>query len=224
MRRLYKVILILFIGFILTIIIYYYTIPKNLNYLALGDGIASGENAYLIDGNSYNDYFNEEQHKKIKNYNDDFSKKNYKLKELIDDIKNNTQIKGNYIEQIIHNSNIITIAIGMDELAKFSVTDKLDQDYIKDFLDSYDNLLYLIRKLNDKEVIILGLYKANNLKESDIILINSQLKDIAKKYNSKYINISELLKDKSYFLKDNSYYFDYNAHYKIYQMIKYSLN
>ena len=112
----------------------------------------------------------------------------------------------------------------MDELAKFSVTDKLDQDYIKDFLDSYDNLLYLIRKLNDKEVIILGLYKANNLKESDIILINSQLKDIAKKYNSKYINISELLKDKSYFLKDNSYYFDYNAHYKIYQMIKYSLN
>lgn len=224
MRRLYKVILILFIGFILTIIIYYYTIPKNLNYLALGDGIASGENAYLIDGNSYNDYFNEEQYKKIKNYNDDFSKKNYKLKELIDDIKNNTQIKGNYIEQIIHNSNIITIAIGMDELAKFSVTDKLDQDYIKDFLDSYDNLLYLIRKLNDKEVIILGLYKANNLKESDIILINSQLKDIAKKYNSKYIDISELLKDKSYFLKDNSYYFDYNAHYKIYQMIKYSLN
>lgn len=224
MRRLYKVILILFIGFILTIIIYYYTIPKNLNYLALGDGIASGENAYLIDGNSYNDYFNEEQYKKIKNYNDDFSKKNYKLKELIDDIKNNTQIKGNYIEQIIHNSNIITIAIGMDELAKFSVTDKLDQDYIKDFLDSYDNLLYLIRKLNDKEVIILGLYKANNLKESDIILINSQLKDIAKKYNSKYIDISELLKDKSYFLKDNSYYFDYNAHYKIYQMIKHSLN
>mgnify|MGYP004634175903 FL=1 len=112
----------------------------------------------------------------------------------------------------------------MDELAKFSVTDKLDQDYIKDFSDSYDNLLYLIRKLNDKEVIILGLYKANNLKESDIILINSQLKDIAKKYNSKYIDISELLKDKSYFLKDNSYYFDYNAHYKIYQMIKYSLN
>lgn len=224
MRRLYKVILILFIGFILTIIIYYYTIPKNLNYLALGDGIASGENAYLIDGNSYNDYFNEEQYKKIKLYNDDFTKKNYKLKELIDDIKKNTQINDNYIEQLIHNSNIITIAIGMDELAKFSVTDKLDQDYIKDFLDSYDILLYLIRKLNDKEVIILGLYKANNLKESDIILINSQLKDIAKKYNSKYIDISELLKDKSYFLKDNSYYFDYNAHYKIYQMIKYSLN
>ena len=224
MRRLYKVILILLIGFILTIIIYYSTISKDLSYLALGDGIASGENAYLIDGNSYNDYFNEELHKKIKYYNDDFSKKNYKLKELIDDIKKNTQIKDNYIEQLIHNSNIITIAIGMDELAKFSVTDKLDQDYIKDFLDSYDNLLYLIRKLNDKEVIILGLYKANNLKESDIILINSQLKDIAKKYNSKYIDISELLKDKSYFLKNNSYYFDYNAHYKIYQMIKYSLN
>lgn len=224
MRRLYKVILILLIGFILTIIIYYYTIPKNLNYLALGDGIASGENAYLIDGNSYNDYFNEEQYKKIKNYNADFSKKNYKLKELIDDIKNNNQIKGKYIEQLIHNSNIITIAIGMDELAKFSVTDKLDQDYIKNFLNSYDNLLYLIRKLNDKEVIILGLYRANNLKESDIILINSQLKDIAKKYNSKYIDISELLKDKSYFLKDNSYYFDYNAHYKIYQMLKHSLN
>ena len=224
MRRLYKVILILLIGFILTIIIYYSTISKDLSYLALGDGIASGENAYLIDGNSYNDYFNEEQHKKIKLYNDDFSKKNYKLKELIDDIKKNTQINENYIEQLIHNANIITIAIGMDELAKFSVTDKLDQDYIKDFSDSYDNLLYLIRKLNDKEVIILGLYKANNLKESDIILINSQLKDIAKKYNSKYIDISELLKDKSYFLKDNSYYFDYNAHYKIYQMIKYSLN
>lgn len=223
MRRLYKVILILVFGFIFTIIIYYESKSNLINYLALGDGISSGENAYLIDGFSFNDYYRESNIKRIKYFNDDFTKKNYRIEDLINDIKSNKLINNNYIEQLIHNSNIIVISIGMDELTKYSITDNIDKEYINRFIDNYDDLLFIIRKINDKNIIILGLYSNIYLKESNIIIINSKLKDIANKYNSLYIDINDILKDNNYFLKKDSYYFNYLAHKKISELIDYSL-
>lgn len=223
MRRLYKVILILLFGFIFTIIIYYESKSNLINYLALGDGISSGENAYLIDGFSFNDYYRESNIKRIKYFNDDFTKKNYRIEDLINDIKSNKLINNNYIEQLIHNSNIIVISIGMDELTKYSITDNIDKEYINRFIDNYDDLLFIIRKINDKNIIILGLYSNIYLKESNVIITNSKLKDIANKYNSLYIDINDILKDNNYFLKKDSYYFNYLAHKKISELIDYSL-
>ncbi len=212
MRRLYKIILILFISTILTIFIYYNTLNKEINLLSLGDGVASGMTPSNLNGTSYNDILS----KNVKNYNLDFAKPNYRVIDLLNDIKNNTKINNNYIEQLIHSSNIITISIGMDELSNI---DNLNTTYINTFLNNYDNLLYILRKLNNKEIILLSLYKYKYIKDSYIILINSKLKEYSQKYNIKFIDINLILST-THFPKENSYYFNYNAHLLISNKIK----
>ena len=72
----------------------------------------------------------------IKNYDNKYALKNYNLNELTNDLKNN-DLKNNeelYIKQILHNADLITIAIGEEELVKLSITKDLDMDYIKDFI------------------------------------------------------------------------------------------
>ena len=221
MRRLYKIILILIVCLILTIIIYNITKSNSISYLALGDGVASGETAYNIDGISFNNYF-QENTENIKNYNDYFSNKNEKVETLLDKIQKNTKYKNIYFKQLIHNANIITLAIGMDEIVKYAFTDKITEEYLNSFFHNYEKLIKSLRELNDKKIFIIGLYKSEKINDGNLIIINSTISNLAEKYNCIYIDINPLLEEK-YFLKENSYYFSYKAHYKIYQMINYTL-
>lgn len=220
MRRLYKIIAIIIFGVIFTFLIYYFTVNNNESVIALGDSIASGETAYNVDGLSYNDYLKENlfEHHKLSYYNNNFAKKNYKLSEMINDIKKNKKDE-KYIKQLLHNATIITLAIGMDEIAKYSITDKITNDYIKNYISEYDDLVYMLREYNKEKIVLIGLYKANNIKDSELILLNTGIKNIADKYDAIFLEISELLKDKSYYLKENSFYFNYKAHHEIYEML-----
>lgn len=226
MRRLYKLILIILLCTILTFIIYKTTKINDVNILALGDATSSGENAYNIDGYSFNDYLKDyyESNNNLKNYNHDFSKKNYKLETLINDIKDNKRVDKLYLKQLIHNADIITIAIGMDEIAKYTLADKLTKDDIDYYISEYDDLIYMLRDLNDKEIVIISLYKALNFEDSNVIMINSSLKNIADKYQAHFINISDLAKNKDYYLRDDSFYLNYKAQQEIYEMILCTIN
>lgn len=223
MRKLYKLLLIIFIGIIFTFIIYRITLKNEINIVALGDGIASGETAYDIDGLSYNDYLKDYYEKTgtLNIFNSNFSQKNYKLMELINNIKENKvdNITHLHLKQIIHEAHILTVSIGMDEIAKFSLTDKITQEYINNYISEFDDLIYMLRDLNEHNIVIVGLYKANKLKEQDVILFNSNLKNIADKYNATFIDISDLAKESKYYLRNNSFYLNYEAHQEISKMI-----
>lgn len=217
MRRLYKIILIVMICIICTIYIFFLTKEQPLTYLAIGDGVASGETPYDINGISFNDYFKENYH--IHSSNKSFSFKNNTVEKIINDINKNMKSDGKYLKQLIYEADIITIAVGMDELNMYSLTNDVNEEYIKKFCSDYNELLHILTKLNAKEVIIIGLYNYFTIKESNIIILNSMLSNLADKYDYKFIDISSFLKEDKYFLDKDSYYFSYKGHYKIYQMI-----
>lgn len=219
----YKILIILFISFVLTFLIYYSLSNNcNINYLSIGDGVASGETPYHIDGISYNNYLLEEM-ATIKTYND-YSFQNNNISKLITIIEKNKKVNNTYIKQLIHNANVITISVGMDEIVKYGITDEVNEEYLHSFIIQYEKLIKQIRKINDNQIIIIGFYDNTYLSKSTIIILNSHLANIADKYNAVFLDINPIIKNENYFLKKESYYFNYLAHEKIAQIIKYSIS
>ena len=215
------------ISVILTYFIYFLNREDKLYIMNIGDGIASGETSYNIDGISYNDYIKEYYTDKnlIKEYNDTYSYKNYKIKDLLYDIDNNVLDSNNdlFIKQIIHKANIIIINIGEDELTKLAITNDLDISTIKEFINNFDELLDNLSDLSEAKKIVIGYYENNNLAKSDVIVLNSEIANLCNKYESIFIDISDIIVNKEYFLSNNSYYFNYKAHKLIAEMIIHSL-
>lgn len=223
MKKKYKILIILVVSFLLTFLIYKLFSDNNINYLGIGDGIASGETPYHIDGISYNNYL-EENLPNIKSFNT-YNFKNNNVNSLILDIKQNKKLNNNYhLKQLIHNANVITIAIGMDEIVKYSITDKITEDYLHTYILSYEKLLKQIRHISESKIIILGFYDNYYLSKSTIIILNSHLANLAEQYDCIFLDINSLLKNKEYFLKKESYYFNYYGHEKIAEIIKYTIS
>jgi len=226
-KRKYKLIIIILISSIFTYLIYFFNKDNKLNIVAIGDGIASGETAYNIDGISFNDYIKEyfENKKLLKSYDNKYAYKNYKISELINDLKSN-DIKSDeklYIKQILHNADFITLSIGEEELIKLSITNDLTTDYIKKFVSDYDNLLFMLKEITDAKIILIGFYENKYLDKSKIIILNSEISNIAIKYDCIFINISDLMLNNDYYIDNKSYYFNYKGHKKIAEMIIHSL-
>lgn len=226
MKRKYKLIIIIIICSIFTYFIYFINKENKLNIVALGDGISSGETSYNIDGISYNDYLKDyfESKKLLKGYDDNYSNKNYELEDLINDIKSNVIIESKdiYIKQVIHNANLITISFGEEELTKLAMTDDLDNEVLKKFINEYDSLLYLLQGITDAKIVIIGFYENNYLDKSEVIILNSELSNVSIKYNATFINISDLMTNKEYFLDNKNLYFNYKGHIEIADMIIHS--
>ena len=219
----YKILIILFISFILTFLIYYSSANNcHINYLSIGDGVASGETPYHIDGISYNNYILEEMNS-IKIFND-YSFQNNNINKLITNIEKNIKFNNTYIKQLIHKANVITISIGMDEIVKYAITDEVNEEYLHSFIMQYETLIKQIRKINDNQIIIIGFYDNTFLNKSTVIILNAHLANLADKYNAVFLDINPIIKNENYFLKKESYYFNYLAHEKIAQIIKYSIS
>jgi len=227
LKRKYKLIIITLICSIITYLIYFICGENKINLVALGDGIASGETSYKIDGISYNDYLKDYFDSKgiLNNYNSNFAFKNYKLEELLNDIKRNIYDKKEkkYIKQILHNADIITIDIGEEELIKLSITNDLDQDKIKKTIKNFDILMNELKEISDAQLVLVGSYENAYLNKTNTIILNSELNNIALKYNAIYIDISDLLNEEKYFNDRNNIYFNYRAHKVIADMIINSL-
>ncbi len=225
MKRKYKLGIIILISSLLTYFIYFANKEEKLSIVAFGDGIATGETSYNIDGISYNDYIKEyyDSKKVLKNFNS-YTKKNYKVKDLINDIKNNiNDTKTLRIQQNIHKANLITLGIGEEEIVKSAITNDLEDEYITHFLKEYDDLLFILRDLSDAKIFIIGFYENYYLDKSKVIILNSELANLALKYDCIFINISDLMLNKEYYLTDKTFYFNYKGHQAIAEMIVHSL-
>ena len=185
MRRKNKLIVIILISIILTYFIYFFNREEKIRLVAIGDGIASGETSYNIDGISYNDYIKEyfDSKKLLKNYNNNYAFKNYKLEELINDIKNNVIDKKSnmYIEQIMHKANIVTICIGEDELTKLEITQDLDEEG-KEILD---------RDSNPNSVVISQYPENTNIQDDEqnneeSEQINNKIEQVQEQFNNQF--------------------------------------
>lgn len=216
MQRKYELLLIILFSTLIAFFIYNFNKREKIYLSAFGDGVSSGETAYNIAGISYNDYIKDyfEDIGVLEDYNKSFSKKNYKLSDMLKDLNNNSYNNKEKmrIKQAIDKSHVITISFGEDELTKQAITKDLNDKVIRDFLNNYDILLTEIRKINHNKIFVIGIYENEFLEQSRTIIINAELSNLARKHNCEFVNIESLLTNEDFFLNKKSYYFSYRAH------------
>lgn len=207
------------IGMISTFLIYKTNKKDEIYFVSLGDGLASGMTAYNIDGYNYNDYIRDDLEKKhkLEKYIHEFASANQTIENLITSIENNYKKEeiDLTIQQALAKAKIITIGIGIDELANASLHQHLSSKEKEDYIKDMTKLLQIIRIFNDKKIYLLGIYKAYNLKEEEVNEINQSLKQIANRFQVIFINISDIANNPDYFLLNNSYYLNYKGHKEI---------
>ena len=217
-----KIIAIALLGGILSVIIYFFTQNNEITIVSLGDGLSLGMTPYGMEGVSFNDYIKEDYINKheLKNYIHEFSNSGKTIKELIYEIKENKSItiKNEQIEiqQAINEADILTIAIGMDEVANTKITRETKNEYLHDL----EELLSMIKVLNQNKVILISLYTWGKNDVLTIEKINASMRDIALTNNFLFIDINKILMNKKYYLSTESYYINYLGHKSIYNEIK----
>ncbi len=227
MKRRYKLLLIILLGCLITIIIYFSATSTNKNIVALGDGLSLGMTPYHVAGLSFNDYLRDylENRHDLASFNQEFCAEHLTIDKLNTYLEKNVLSKSNKpIKQIIDQADIVTLAIGLDELALISLqTNDLDE-YIANFILTYKNVLNEIRTFYQKDLIIIGLYPAYNLDKNTVITINQKLQELAVTFNTDFLDILAISLNKDYYLQPTSYYFNYQAHKLISQKIIKMLN
>lgn len=223
-----KIILILLVGSILTILIYYFNKDTSkVNFLALGDGLSTGMTPYHVEGYDFNDYLVEylNENNNLENYYKSFNETDETINNLLTKIRMNIESldKKIKIKQAIKEADLITIAIGMDELNNYASKNNLGSTKIKGYLKKYEELLKIVTNLNDKKKIIVGLYSTNRINQTKINKINDELNKLAQKYKLEFIDIAEITKNLEYFSLPNNYYLNYQGQEFIYLKIKQKL-
>ena len=216
-----KIILIALLGGILSIIIYFFTQNNEITIMSIGDGLSSGETPYGIEGYSFNDYLKEDYLTKhsLKDYIE-YAIPNKTMKELIYEIKENKEInlknKKIEIKQAINRADILTIAVGMDELANIKITNQIKNEYLHDL----EELLSMIKVLNQKKVVIISLYTWGKNDLLTIEKLNASMRDISLSNGFLFVDINKILMNEEYYLTTDSYYINYIGHKRIYEEIK----
>ena len=207
---------IILIGLIILLVFIIYKTNENnlIDYMSIGDSTNLGINSYGNKTYGYNDYLkiylknNNELHR----YNNYFSKANYKIEDLINDIKNNKNIvyddKTYNIKHELREADLVTISIGMDEIIDILNQNKeVSISNVKKNLDiviqNMDRLIQEIILLSKSKIILIGYYNPFNTYNKDIDNVFAYISDnyltIAKKYNIQYVDIYNIIqKDKTY--------------------------
>ena len=217
-----RIIMVVILGAFLSIVIYFFTRNDEVTLVSLGDGLSLGMTPYGIEGISFNDYLMSDYkiEKKLKNYLSFFSEERKTVKELIYEIKDNKTVvykdKRLEIQRVISEADILTLAIGMDELSSIKITRNIKEEFIY----QYQELLDLLRKLNQNKIVIISLYAWGNNDFLTIEKINAQLRDMAITRGIIFIDVNKMFMTDEYYLVKNSYYINYLGHHLIYEEIK----
>lgn len=197
-----KIIIIFSVIITLTFIIYKANANNLIDYMSIGDSFDLGINSYGNNTYSYRDYLKNYLNNNNLLHNTSFyySKTNYKIEELLNDIKINKEIiyndKTYNIKKELREADLITIAIGLDELISIIETDNITSDiYIKvdKFIKNMEELVNNIQKISSSNIILIGYYNpylnGNKDLERLFAYINDKYIKIAKSYKITYVDI-----------------------------------
>lgn len=203
-----KKILLILIVFIAVFLIYLFNIDNKIYYLSL-----ESYNEFSDENGDYNEsiinYLS--LNKKLEKAVVDFSKNNYLIKDLANDIKENKKITVNNksitLKNALIKADLVTIFIGMNEINNKLLslkTNNLKQfNYIDNILIDLDKLLSLTREYCKEDIFIIGVYYPYQEYKTELVDLfsyyNEKYKELANKYNMKYIDIyNPFLENASY--------------------------
>ncbi len=203
--------LFLFLFIFMCYLIYELTDNDNLTCLVIGDSIA--DNIYL------------RENKKINNYNNQFINKDYRMIDLLHIIKYNEEI--NYqnktisIHQLLKQSDIVIISIGMNDIyAKLEDDPKNMYTYLNEMVNNMELILDEISRYKNAKIIVLGYYNIFDKKNDLFTYINYKIKRITEKHDYIYIDTNKNLNNnQKYLLKNNQFYLNDHGYQEINELI-----
>lgn len=174
-----KKIILIILMFILVFLIYYLNLDRKVYVLSIGDYV-------FDDNNEIKNYLGKKLEDNVIYSNDG----DYRIIDLINDIKDNKKFNFNNKEYTINNAlikaDVIFISIGMNDLRFNKVNN--NYDYVDEVLKDLDALFNLIRKYSKEKIYIFNYY---NLGDELTSYINSRLDKIVDRYNISVIDTSD---------------------------------
>ncbi len=195
----------------LVFLIYLTTIDRKIYYLALGDSLAVGINAYNEKSYGYtnqvSNYFKSKN--KLEAFVKEFAKEGYRTTDLINDINSNKELiidnKSKTIQNALIKADITTISIGSNDLLYHLTMDSgKPYDKVDQIMNDINNLFKLVRTYSKEDIYVVGYYNlAPNYElkvkmEELLLYANQKLYNLCDEYNIKYVDIYDLFKYNDY--------------------------
>lgn len=185
------------------------------NYIALGDSIAEGMDAFSNIGDGYTDYVKDylEDEGKLNFYTKGFSKSGYTTDDVKNDIENNKKIevdgKGIYIKEALRESDLVTLTIGANNFIKgvnlLNMADKISdigaaKKEADQIASEVKDLIVLIKQYAKKQIIVTGYFNpfpyltAQKETIDEIVkYFNNLVEEICEELEVDYVNIFDIL-------------------------------
>ncbi len=234
-----KIIIPLFITIFIVYGIYNFYREDKINYIALGDSLAQGENPYGEIGYGYADNIKEylSSKDKLKSYTKGYAKSGDTTQDLINKINTNMKVKINNeeigIKRALRESDLVTISIGANDLLRslnfddLSLLESLDYSKIEKKIDQIipkvDHAIREVKKYAKKEILVIGYYNPINKKIIDdedlkdlVAKIDQEYEDICKQEKVEYIKVSDEFETHEDYLPNP---FNIHPNYKGYEAI-----
>ena len=191
---------------------------NNKNYInitILGDGLSQGINSYEIIDYGYGDYLKDYYQNKnlLKNYSKDITKSDMSIEMLNSYIlmnkKVNSKNKKDNIKQILTESSVIIMSIGLNDLLYKITLSNQKMSTINTVVDEvYNDLKNLLKEINkySDKICIVGDYESKkyNYKMNYAITKYNELIKSTEKII--YIDTNSYIKDSKYLENPYSYY------------------
>lgn len=211
---------------IISFIVYgIYNVYKTdkINYVALGDSLAIGENPYKEIGYGYADYIKDylSSKNKLKNYTKDYAKSGDKTYDLIEKIKDNKKVEINNeqigIKRALRESDLVTISIGANDFMEKVDINNIDDiknidtskkdEVLTEVMNNVEDTIKEVKKYAKGEIILIGYYNPINQNIVDNDEIDDFIKEtdhlftkICAKEDITFISISQTFKNNKDYL------------------------
>lgn len=181
-----KTILFLIIVSLLIFLIYLTNKDQEIYYV----------NIDATNGNKYNEIIKKHylEKKKLEQYVNEFSKKDYRTTDLIRDIKDNKKINEKTIQNVLIKSDILVLNIGINDINyKIGNTNKEElYNYTDQVLLDIEELLKLVRTYSKEKIYFIGFKNNKGLSYNEYFsYTNKRLKSICAEYNIYFIDIDK---------------------------------
>ena len=218
-----KVFLILIL-FLSCYFVYMKTEENKKNYLVIGDSLSKGINEYGVVSYGYSDFVKDylEENHILKSYNNTFTNIDYKVSDIVNILEYNKSKNNLTLNRLIKEADIITISLGLQEIYyKVGKNSQNIYTYIDNMINNYNKILSYINKFHHDKVYILGYYNSTKNNEDIINYANYKLKDLTKKYNYIYVDLSPILSNNPIYISqvNNNYLPNIKGYQKISQII-----